>query len=55
MEDLVFEYMEGLLRLQKTRLKCINLGYTADKSRTIRCEIDLIEKSLDMLKNLKKK
>lgn len=55
MEDLIFEYMEGLLELQKTKLKCINLGYTANKSREIKCEIDLIEKSLDMLKNLKKK
>lgn len=48
-EDIAKEYILGLLRLQKTRLECINLGF--NPSEDIKVELDLIEEAQNLINN----
>lgn len=43
MENLIKDYILGLLRWQETKLKCINLGWTSNKE--IKAELELIKKA----------
>ncbi len=47
MKELCKEYTIKLLEYQKTKLKCINLGWTRDEK--IKVEIDIIDKSIKYL------
>ena len=53
MDELVKEYMLGLLKWQKTKLECINLGWTQNKE--IKTELQLIEMAEKKLKKNYKK
>lgn len=48
-EDITKEYILELLRLQKTKLKCINLGYSALTNKEIKVELDLIEEAIKLI------
>lgn len=48
MDELVKEYMLGLLKWQKTKLECINLGWTQDNE--IKTELQLIEMAAKKVK-----
>lgn len=48
-ENIIKEYILGLLRLQKTKLKCINLGF--NPSKIIKVELDLIEEAQNLINN----
>lgn len=43
------EYILALLKLQVTRLKCINLGYSAFTNKEIKAELDLIEETIKLI------
>lgn len=44
MSEIIKEYIIKTLELQKTRLKCINLGF--NPSKDVKVELDLIDLSL---------
>lgn len=48
MDGLVKEYMLGLLKWQKTKLECINLGWTQNEE--IKTELQLIEMAAKKVK-----
>ena len=48
-ESLTKEYILALLRLQKTKLKCTNLGYSALTNKEIKVELDLIEEAIKFI------
>lgn len=51
MDKLVITYINQLLELQETRLRCINLGFSP--SRDIKVELDLIKQSKEFMKGVK--
>lgn len=48
MDEVVKEYMLGLLKWQKRKLECINLGWTQNKK--IKTELQLIEMAAKKVK-----
>lgn len=50
MEKLVITYINKILELQETRLKCINLGL--NPTEHIKVELDLIKEAKELLKKL---
>lgn len=49
MEEIIKEYILGLLELQKTKLECINLGFSRDKQ--IKVELDMIKQAKELVEN----
>ena len=48
MDKIVKDYILSLLKLQKTKLNCINLGY--NQSKLTKVELELIEKATKKVK-----
>lgn len=50
-DKLAKEYILKLLEYQKTKLKCINLGYTTDNN--IKIEIKILDYCINYIKEMK--
>lgn len=50
-DELAKEYISQLLEYQKTKLKCVNSGYTTDKD--IKIEIEILDYCINYIKEVK--